>query len=566
MEQRENYQNLINYLRSTIGLLDLEPDSQLRKDTISICDYFENPTYIIAVFGPFNHGKSTLLNALLGKKTLPIDLIPTTGAAIYVRYGEKLHTKINLTNGTQISEDGTKILKRYAVLDDNRCMRSDVASVEVYCDNPFLKTGVEFLDLPGTNDRERQDALVKDKLLTADLIVQVLDARKLMTLNEREQLRDWLLDRGIKTVVFVVNFVNLLEPEEQQEIYNRLRFIAESFRAELPAGISNLYRFDALPALRARLKGDTSAAQITGLAAFESALQSIVSAQQHDLSIRFPRLRSVVERVWQAAEAKQQDLFEKIEAQKQKKLKKIEIQKKAEKLIKQGLQRSISEFESWLYLPNLLSRYQKELAIALEQDAFEFWQLENIQPEVTKYQQAIDEWVTRGCEFFEKQNPGQLSIDLTATAVVSFPEELPKTNNKSERNPDDRIASVAIPAGLGLAFGGPLGAVVLGSAGYILNKTVNKSPEKQQESKIATNYTEIQFSQAYIKASEDYLSNFSASSLTTLREYRAKVESTASPKIIEQNSQFGSDYHQLQLLNNILRYLEKEINLIKYKF
>ncbi|EAM52207.1 hypothetical protein CwatDRAFT_5335 [Crocosphaera watsonii WH 8501] len=37
---------------------------------------------------PFNYGKSTLLNALLGEKTLPIDLIPTTGAAIYVKYGE----------------------------------------------------------------------------------------------------------------------------------------------------------------------------------------------------------------------------------------------------------------------------------------------------------------------------------------------------------------------------------------------------------------------------------------------------------------------------------------------
>ena len=111
MEQQEIYQNIISNLRSTLGLLDLEPNSQLKKDVISICDYFENPTYRIAVFGPFNHGKSTLLNALLGKKTLPIDLIPTTGAAIYVRYGETLHSKIIFKDGTEKSEDGTKILK-----------------------------------------------------------------------------------------------------------------------------------------------------------------------------------------------------------------------------------------------------------------------------------------------------------------------------------------------------------------------------------------------------------------------------------------------------------------------
>lgn len=45
-----------------------------------------------------------------------------------------------------------------------------------------------------------------DHLLERDLVIQLLDARKLMTLGERENLRDWLLERGIKTVNFVANF------------------------------------------------------------------------------------------------------------------------------------------------------------------------------------------------------------------------------------------------------------------------------------------------------------------------------------------------------------------------
>lgn len=55
--------------------------------------------------------------------------------------------------------------------------------------------------------------------------------------------------------------------------------MAESFRADLPDGVSNLYRVDALPALRAKLKGDVSAAQTSGLSMFESALQMIVTSQ-----------------------------------------------------------------------------------------------------------------------------------------------------------------------------------------------------------------------------------------------------------------------------------------------
>lgn len=190
MQQPETYQNLTNNLKSALGILELDKNSQLYRDTTSICDYLAKPTFQIAVFGPFNYGKSTLLNALLGNRALPIDLVPTTGAAIYVNYGEELHAKITLKDGTEISEPGTDVLKRYAILDDARQMRDDVAAVNVYCPHPFLKTGVELLDLPGTNDREEQDNLVRDKLLTADLVVQVLDARKLMTLGERENLRD----------------------------------------------------------------------------------------------------------------------------------------------------------------------------------------------------------------------------------------------------------------------------------------------------------------------------------------------------------------------------------------
>ena len=344
---------------------------QLRKDVIFICDYIANPSFRIAVFAPFNYGKSTLLNAILGNRTLPIDLIPTTGAAIIIQYGNELCTRLTMVDGREINESGTEVLKRFAILDNDRCMRSDVASIQVFCPHPFLH-GVELLDLPGTNDKEAQDTLVRDQLLKADLVVQVLDARKLMTLGEREHLRDWLIYRGIKTVVFVVNFLNLLESAEQKEVSNRLRSVAESFRSELPNGISNLYRVDALPALRARLKGDMSAVHSTGLAAFETALQTIVAAQQEQIAVtRLPRLVAIALQVKHALQIKAQAIATDLEAESSKRNARIEIKQKAEKLIRQGFKASISKLESWLYLPKLLESYQSELALSLQQGEFE---------------------------------------------------------------------------------------------------------------------------------------------------------------------------------------------------
>jgi GTPase SAR1 and related small G proteins len=140
MQQQEVYQNLVSNLRSAIGVLELDKNTALYRDAVSICDYLENPIFRIAVFGPFNYGKSTLLNAILGTRTLPIDLIPTTGAAIHVRYGNELHTRITFTDGTEISESSTDVLKQFAILDDQRQMRGDVASVHVYCPHAFLQT------------------------------------------------------------------------------------------------------------------------------------------------------------------------------------------------------------------------------------------------------------------------------------------------------------------------------------------------------------------------------------------------------------------------------------------
>src|SRR5689334_20878102 len=113
---QQQYKKLVDSLKSASALLNLERKSQLHQDVIAICNYLMNPNFRIAVFGPFNHGKSTLLNAILGNRTLPIDLIPTTGAAITVKYGCDVRTRIMLVDGTEIYRSGTEVLQQFAIL------------------------------------------------------------------------------------------------------------------------------------------------------------------------------------------------------------------------------------------------------------------------------------------------------------------------------------------------------------------------------------------------------------------------------------------------------------------
>ncbi|PSB35786.1 dynamin [filamentous cyanobacterium Phorm 46] len=554
MQQPETYQDLTNNLKSALGILELDKNSQLYRDTTSICDYLAKPTFQIAVFGPFNYGKSTLLNALLGNRALPIDLVPTTGAAIYVNYGEELHAKITLKDGTEVSEAGTDVLKRYAILDDNRQMRDDVAAVNVYCPHPFLKTGVELLDLPGTNDRQEQDNLVRDKLLTADLVVQVLDARKLMTLGEREHLRDWLSDRQINTVVFVANFLNLLEPDDQKQVYNRLLFVAESFRSNLPNNISNIYRVDALPALRARLKGDVAAAQTTGIAAFESALQSIVAAQQEQLAVKLPRIEVIATKICQSLRAKSETVAAEIAAAQQKHKDRIEIKQKAEKLILKGFQSSVSDFEIWLYQPTLLQRYQSEMAFSLQEGLFDAWKIK-FQREVLSQQQAIAEWVNKACEFFDKEQPIALLTSFPPAPQIAVPEPPPAPARKSI---EGEVTPVAIATGLGWLLGGPVGAAVVGGASYILNKRTGYEKPPESSEAYLNQVTEI-----CSEAAKNYLIRFSTDTFSMLQHYKEIAEKVICFQDSKEPVQINMQHYQIQLINNLLENIDSSVQSTK---
>jgi GTPase SAR1 family protein len=538
-------ENFFNYLTTAMGVLEFEPNSQIKQDVISLGEYLKNPKFTIAVFAPFNYGKSTLLNAWLGERLLPMDLIPTTGAAIHVKYGEEIQTHITLEDGSKIVKSGTNILQDYAILDDDRRMRSDVSTVEVYYPDPWLKVGVELIDLPGTDDREAQDKLVRDRLLTTDLIIQVLDARKLMTLNERENLRDWLSDRGIKTVVFAINFLNLITPEEQQEVHRRMRFVAESFRSELPNNFSNLYRVDSLPALRAKLKGDSATLATTGLPTFVSAIEQIVAIQQPEKSLRLPRLLTVVEPIKQALVNKIDAVTTELTETRERHQAQIAVKQKAEKILQQAFQRSVSELESWLYLPNLISAYQSQLATALQEGKLEAWETQQFQPKLLEYQNAIAHWIDKASQFFDKKPPLELSITLPK------PPELPRIEppTSTPKTSEVDMAPVAIATGFGWLLGGPVGAAIIGGATYLIDRK-SESPTKP----VVVDPEAV--NKACSEAAKNYLTMFDELAVKSLKEYQQIIDKWLEFQPDCEPKKIADTYHHLQLLTSLLANLE----------
>lgn len=527
--------SLIQTLQTAVGLLD--GHDALRQQVLQGCDRISHPNTRIAVFGPFNFGKSTLLNALLGDRLLPMDLIPTTGAAITVKAGDELRTQVTLTDGRQMSESGTALLKEYATLSDQP-QRRDAASIEVQSTAPFLTQGVELIDLPGTNDQEAQDAIVQEHLLQTDLVIQVVDGRQLMTLLEREQLRDWLLDRGISTVLFVVNFLNLVEPDDQKQVMTRLRFIAESFRNHLPPGISNLYRVDALPALRAKLQGDGAALTNSGLPTLEAALQSFVATP--DLrQRRIPRLQKLAEQVSVALQKQVSRLQAKQDEEQQRAEKRNQIQQKAQRLLQQDFKTQIQALQTWLELPNLLNQYQDSAALALQEDTFEAWVTQTLRPVWMQHQKAVVSPIHKACEFFEQPRPADLWVAFPTTPSLKQVQTTAPSGSGKEVTP------VAIATGVGLLLSGPVGAAVLGGASYLLNKKESSGESPQPPT-----------SNTAQEQAQDYLTQFSQAACAALQKYQSAAQPILQSAILVEPHVSSQD-SQLQLLQSTLAQLQQ---------
>ncbi|OQW92218.1 MAG: hypothetical protein BWK78_02345 [Thiotrichaceae bacterium IS1] len=509
-------EEIVACLKTASELSELDSQQHLKVDAVTICEQLIDSSFRIAVFAPFKYGKSTLLNALLGQQTLPIGIVPTTGAGIRIKYGKELTTVIRL-KGRTIEEAGTKILEDFAVLDENRKMHRDVVSVEVLCPHPLLQKGIELLDLPGTNDMPEQDALVRDQLLKADLVIQILDARELFTLHERENLQQWLVERGINSVVFLVNYSNLLPSNhDRMAVYHRANTIATNFRSNIPSGISNLYRVDALPALRAKINENRIGLYRSGLLTLEVALYTFVSLRQQQVySSRLPRVHAIATQITNILQVKADTYKKEIQVAEIRRNEEIQRGLERERILRQGFENSIRDLKDWLYLSSLRDRYQSDAASALRYGNFRNWETGAFQQARDQRVQAVERWIRQACQEFGGGYFSSLSLSFPADPTVYTPSK-----------PD--------------------------SLGFL--KSIKNWLNSGQLEKERWNAYERKLDEAYRDAAYNYLNRFSENS-SVLSNYESQVVPVIKFRIPPESSEIGYKRERVKVLDQNLKNL-----------
>ena len=107
--------------------------------------------FTLAVLGQFKRGKSSLMNALIGRDLLPVGALPLTSAITVLRFGPTERLLIYRENVALPfpEEFPVQRLAEFVTEKENpgNCKRVKTAIVELPL--PFLRRGVEFVDTPG---------------------------------------------------------------------------------------------------------------------------------------------------------------------------------------------------------------------------------------------------------------------------------------------------------------------------------------------------------------------------------------------------------------------------------
>lgn len=180
--------------------------------------------YTVVVLGEFKRGKSTLVNALLGTRLLPMDVLPETATINAIMYDETPRLSVVHLDGTEKKGEVTyDFLKQYSAREEG----SDAANVRYIkigypCE--LLKNRVVLVDTPGVSDLNEQRSEVTYQFVPkANAVLFVLDANAPLKKTEKEFIDERLLPLGIDNIIFIINKYDAVDEEEEEEFLENVR-------------------------------------------------------------------------------------------------------------------------------------------------------------------------------------------------------------------------------------------------------------------------------------------------------------------------------------------------------
>lgn len=233
MSNLDYNKNLIETLNLIRQQMEETCDESTIKKLDDIKEDIKNDFFTIVILGEFKRGKSTFVNALLGKEILPMDVIPTTATINALMWSEEKKTYVvKADNQVETGESSLEFLSRYVASESFDVDK--IKYLKVGYPSEILKDNIVIVDTPGVSDiNEQRVQVTYDFIPRANAVIFLLDATSPLKRTEKEFIDEHLIKLGIDRVLFIANkFDNIDEEDEEEVLEDIQRRLKNSFKKE----------------------------------------------------------------------------------------------------------------------------------------------------------------------------------------------------------------------------------------------------------------------------------------------------------------------------------------------
>lgn len=202
------------------------------KDTIdSIESRIEVNEFKIAVVGEFSSGKSTFINAIIGKDLLKHATLETTAALTYVHNVKKDDPRantciINFANNTSTKLEKLEDIEKYTTTQSDIDVVREVKSVEIFINFIDVDEELVIVDTPGLNglaDKHRE--LTIEEIKQAHSCIYLFPKRGLAQ-TDVEFIK--YISTYQNTFIFIYNFIDELNESEGEYPEDKIASIKQN--------------------------------------------------------------------------------------------------------------------------------------------------------------------------------------------------------------------------------------------------------------------------------------------------------------------------------------------------
>ena len=158
----------VSLLRDLAQKLRVLGGESKARTIMQVAQELDNNDFRIIFCGEFKRGKSTLINAILGQKALPMKVAPCTGVITEVKYSPDPKVLVHPLRGDPFKASHEDI-KKYIAIQGNDA--PDVSRVELCYPIDICQNAITLIDSPGLNEDWKRTQVSLTELNKADAVI-----------------------------------------------------------------------------------------------------------------------------------------------------------------------------------------------------------------------------------------------------------------------------------------------------------------------------------------------------------------------------------------------------------